>query len=230
MPELQYVSEVRYAVDAKQRTGELLAKFLNVTKRFFNVVFREDDLCFLLTESNLKHEVPELITLEQCRRYYNRLDYVVADKNVQNIYYSKIRDTLNDLLIIATINNSKGEIEWTFDELGTLTFIIKDNKYEYSIFDEVNALEMKYETDSEAIFTLLYKDAEVKIQNLAHSFDLLLNTNSAEYKKYKRKSVIARKIHKIENLFEDIFYSEFVFFAPVIALVIAMMITLIVVI
>mgnify|MGYP003234973610 CR=1 FL=1 len=216
MPELQYVSEVRYAVDAKQRTGELLAKFLNVTKRFFNVIFREDDLCFLLTESNLKHEVPELITLEQCRRYYNRLDYVIADKNVQNIYYSKIRDTLNDLLIIATINNSKGEIEWTFDELGTLTFIIKDNKYEYSIFDEVNALEMKYETDSEAIFTLLYKDAEAKIQNLAHSFDLLLNTNSAEYKKYKRKSVIARKIHK------------FVFFAPVIALVIALVIAMII--
>ena len=229
MPELQYVSEVRYAVDAKQRTGELLTKFLNVTKRFFNVIFREDDLCFLLTESNLKHEVPELITLEQCRRYYNRLDYVVADKNVQNIYYSKIRDTLNDLLIIATINNSKGEIEWTFDELETLTFIIKDNKYEYSIFDEVNALEMKYETDSEAIFTLLYKDAEAKIQNLAHSFDILLNTDSAEYKKYKRKSTIARKNHKMENLFEDIFCSEFVFFASVIALVIAMMITLMVV-
>lgn len=216
MPELQYVSEVRYAVDAKQRTGELLAKFLNVTKRFFNVIFREDDLCFLLTESNLKHEVPELITLEQCRRYYNRLDYVVANKNVQNIYYSKIRDTLNNLLIIVTINNSKGEIEWTFDELGTLTFIIKDNKYEYSIFDEVSALEMKYETDFEAIFTLLYKDAEAKIQNLAHSFDLLLNTNSAEYKKYKRKSVIARKIHK------------FVFFAPVIALVIALVIAMII--
>lgn len=230
MPEFQYVPKVRYVVDAKQRTSELLTKFLNVTKRFFNATFREDDLCFLLTERNLQHKIPKLISFERCRRYYNRLDYAVADKNVQNIYYSKIRDTLNDLLIIATISNSKDEIEWTFDELGTLTFIIKDNKYEYSIFDEVNALEMKYETDSEAIFTLLYKDAEAKIQNLAHSFDLLLNTNSAEYKKYKRKSVIARKIHKIENLFEDIFYSEFVFFAPVIALMIAMMITLIVVI
>ena len=108
MPEFQYApeTEVRCAVDAKQRAGELLTKFLNVTKRFFNVIFREDDLCFLLTERNLQHEVPKLISFGQCRRYYNRLGYAITDKNVQIIYYSKIRDTLNDLLIIATISNN----------------------------------------------------------------------------------------------------------------------------
>lgn len=72
------------------------------------------------------------------------------------------------------------------------------------------------------------KDAEIKIQNLAQSLDTLLSTNSAEYKKYKRKSIIAKGTHKMENLLEDIFTPDFIFFMPVIILVVAMIAVMII--
>ena len=152
------------------KTKVLLAQFEESTKIYVNT---EKNSNASLIGKRLDNKDYSIITLDECRKFYDKLSIFIQDKEQLDFYYTTIKEYSNDLLAVMAARSNKRKNKINLPKDDTICIRTKKNEYEYIFLDPIKALSVKYETDPELIMELMSKDLAEKTQRVENIFKLL---------------------------------------------------------
>lgn len=173
------------------KTKVLLAQFEKFTKIYVNT---EKNGNASLIGKRLDNKDYSIITLDECRKFYDKLSTFIQDEEQLDFYYTTIKEYSNDLLAVMAARSNKRKNKINLPKDDTICIRTKKNEYEYIFLDPIKALSVKYETDPELIMELMSKDLAEKTRRFENIFKLLqdewLKRKENEKAKKKKKSLI----------------------------------------
>lgn len=173
------------------KTKVLLAQFEESTKIYVNT---EKNSNASLIGKRLDNKDYSIITLDECRKFYDKLSIFIQDEEQLDFYYTTIKEYSNDLLAVMAARNNKRKNKINLPKDDTICIRARKNEYEYIFLDPIKALSVKYETDPELIMELMSKDLAEKTRRIENIFKLLqdewLKREKNEKAKKKKKSLI----------------------------------------
>ena len=170
----------------------LLAQFEEFTKIYVNT---EKNSNASLIGKRLDNKDYSIITLNECRKFYDKLSTFIQDEEQLDFYYTTIKEYSNDLLAVMAARSNKGKNKIkNLPKDDTICIRTRENEYEYIFLDPIKALSVKYETDPKLIVELMSKDLAEKTRRVENIFKLLqdewLKRKESEKAKKKKKSLI----------------------------------------